>query len=166
MNRRSIIKGLGAIGASTALPAWAQGAPAFVKGTTLTISTWGVFQDQIKAIVQPEFEKATGARLAYDLGNQGARYNKILSQRNTPPADVFISADDIVVAGLRAGVLQPMPRKAVSRVADTCNVPNGGCFDSSASAASRARAFEPMNCRAPLTTICGVYAEGRCSAAA
>ena len=118
MNRRSIIKGIGALGASTAVPAWAQGAPAIAKGSTLTVSTWGVFQDQIKTLVQPEFEKMTGARLAYDLGNQGARYNKILSQRHNPPADVFISADDIVVAGVRAGVLQPMPRRAVPRTAE------------------------------------------------
>lgn len=117
-SRRSMLKGAAALAASAAMPAWSQGAPAIAKGSTLTVSTWGVIQDQIKEHVQPEFERATGAKLAYDIGAQGARYNRILAQRNSPPADVFISADDMVIAGVRAGVLQPMPRSAVARTAE------------------------------------------------
>jgi len=85
----------------------------------LTVSTWGgVTQDGIKAYVAPEFEKRTGAALAFDIGGQGARYNKLLAQRNNPPADVFFSTDEAVIAGRRAGILTSANRKNLS------NLPN------------------------------------------
>ena len=114
--RRRVLKGVAAVGAAIALPAWAQRPPAVAKGTVFTVSTWGaVTQDMIKNHVQKEFESATGATLAYDIGGQGARYNKIVAQRNNPPADVFFSTDDQVIAGIRAGVLQPVALSAVPR---------------------------------------------------
>ena len=107
--------GLGALGTAVA-PAWAQtgGAPALAKGSTLTVSTWGgVTQDLIKNYAEKEFEKLTGAKLAYDIGGVGARYGKLLAQRNSPPADVFISGDEQVIAGERAGLLQPIDAKKI-----------------------------------------------------
>ena len=97
----------------------ALAAPSVAKGTVLTVSTWGgITQDGIKAHVQPEFERQTGATLAYDIGGQGARYNKLLSQRVNPPADVFFSTDEAVVAGRKAGVLISANRKNLSNLDD------------------------------------------------
>jgi putative spermidine/putrescine transport system substrate-binding protein len=80
----------------------------------LTASVWGgVTQDGIKAHVQPEFEKLTGATIAYDIGGQGARYNKLMAQRANPVTDVFFSSEEAVVSGLRAGILMPASRKSL-----------------------------------------------------
>ena len=115
MSRRKFLIDTSALGLSAlTAPAWAQGAPAIAKGQTLTVSTWGgVTQDLIKNYAEKEFEKLTGAKIAYDIGGVGARYGKILAQRANPPADVFISADEHVIAGDRAGLNQPMDPKHI-----------------------------------------------------
>lgn len=122
--RRRFIRNVGALGLGAATgavqaPAWSQGAPAIARGTTLTVSTWGgVMQDGIRNHLGPEFEKQTGAKLVYDIGGQGVRYNKLLAQRANPPADVFLSNDEAVVAGFRADILQPARRRNVPLVND------------------------------------------------
>src|SRR5581483_5648385 len=73
-------------------------------------------QDAIKAHVQPEFEKRTGATIAYDIGSQGARYNKLLAQKNSPSTDVFFAGDEAIVAGHRAGVLTPAAAKSLTNL--------------------------------------------------
>jgi putative spermidine/putrescine transport system substrate-binding protein len=123
--RRKFLAGAGALGLSAAssgfAPAWAQTgrAPAFVKGATLTVSTWGgVSQDLIKEHAEKEFEKLTGAKIAFDIGPQGPRYSKLLAQRASPPADLFVSNDMQVIAGQRAGVLRPISPKNIANFAD------------------------------------------------
>ncbi|MBO1074592.1 ABC transporter substrate-binding protein [Roseomonas marmotae] len=113
-SRRSALQAFSAIGAAGLLAR-----PALAQTRTLTVSTWGgVTEEGLKAYVQPEFERLTGAKLAYDIGGQGARYNKLLAQRANPPADVFFSTDEGVVAGQKAGVLVPASRKGVPNIAD------------------------------------------------
>ena len=123
--RRRFLQGLSALGLGTAAvgvvrPGWTQGTPpALVKGTTFTVSTWGgVTQDAVKNFVQPEFERLTGVKFAFDIGAQGARYNKLLAQRANPPADVFFSTDEAVINGHRAGVLQAGSQKNIPHAAD------------------------------------------------
>ncbi len=124
ISRRSFAGGVVAtalvgVGAARAPAARAQAAPAIGRGSTLTVSTWGgVTQDAIKAYVQPEFERRTGAQLAFDIGGQGVRFNKLLAQRANPPADVFFGSDDSAVAGHRAGVLVPASRKNLPNLAE------------------------------------------------
>jgi putative spermidine/putrescine transport system substrate-binding protein len=125
LDRRAAMQGLGAFAAAAgalgrAAPVIA--APAVARGTVLTLSTWGgITQDSIKAYVEPEFERATGAKLAYDIGGLGARYNKLLAQRANPPADVFFSTDEAIVAGRRAGVLTEASRKNIPNYADVAD---------------------------------------------
>ena len=71
----------------------------------MTVSVWGgITEDGVKKYVQVRrFERATGAKLAYDIGGMGARYNKLLAQRANPPADVFFSTDEALVSGRRPG---------------------------------------------------------------
>src|SRR5258708_11250632 len=99
INRRDLLRAAGALGAAAALPA-----PAFAQPRTLTVSVWGgLTQDAVKAHVQPEFEKRTGATLAYDIGGQGARYSKLLAQRHSPTSDVFFASHEAIVSCFRAG---------------------------------------------------------------
>jgi len=115
LSRRNLLRGAGALGLAGALPA----APALAQPRALTVSVWGgITQDAIKAHVLPEFEKRTGATLAFDIGAQGARYNKLLAQKNSPSADVFFAGDEAIVAGHRAGVLTPAHRKSLSNLAE------------------------------------------------
>ncbi|MGQ0662414.1 MAG: ABC transporter substrate-binding protein [Pseudomonadota bacterium] len=123
--RRQVLQGAAGVGLASLAGggvgrrAWAQAAPAIMRGATLTVSTWGgVTQEGIKSYLQPEFEKQTGAMLAFDIGGQGARYNKLLAQRASPPADVFFSTDEAVVAGHRAGILTTVTRKNIANLAD------------------------------------------------
>ncbi len=127
LDRRATVKGLGvlAAGAGTGMlgsVARSLAAPAVARGTVLTLSTWGgITQDSIKAHVEPEFERSTGAKLAYDIGGLGARYNKLLAQRANPPADVFFSTDETIVAGRRAGILTDASRKNIPNYADVAD---------------------------------------------
>ncbi len=122
VTRRSTFGLLGSAGAAVLgapRPARAQPAPAIGTGATLTVSTWGgITSDGIRDEVGPEFEKLTGAKLAFDIGGQGARYNKLLAQKGNQSADVFFGTDEAVVGGLRAGVLQPAEQAAVPNFTD------------------------------------------------
>jgi putative spermidine/putrescine transport system substrate-binding protein len=112
LSRRTFV---GGIAAASAL----RGSRARADAPSLIVSTWGgVTQDGIKAHVQPRFEAKTGATLSYDIGNQGARYNKLLAQRDNPPADVFFSTEEALIAGHRAGVLTPARRANLPNLAD------------------------------------------------
>ena len=94
--------------AMTALGLGAAGfaAPAIIAGThTLTISTWGGdTEDAIKNFVKPKFEKEHNAELVFDIGSQGARYNKIRAQKSLAVADVFFSTDEPVFNGMRTNL--------------------------------------------------------------
>src|ERR1700734_3994224 len=97
LSRRSSMKlaaSAGVLGAGRSVLAQ----PAIGTGTTLTVSTWGgVTSDGIRDYVGPEFEKQTGAKLAFDIGGQGARYNKLLAQKGHQSVDVFFGTDETVV---------------------------------------------------------------------
>jgi putative spermidine/putrescine transport system substrate-binding protein len=118
--RRQFLRGAAAAGLGAAgAPVWFGQAPAFAQGTTVTISTWGgLTEDSIKDHMQKEYEKQTGAKLAYDIGGQGARYNKLLAQRSSPTSDVFFSTDEAVISGMRANALQPAKKKNLPLIAD------------------------------------------------
>jgi putative spermidine/putrescine transport system substrate-binding protein len=120
LSRRGALK-LGGWAVAMAAPGTrsAVAAPNFAKGSVLTVSTWGgVTQDAIKAYIEPEFTKLTGATLAYDIGGMGARYNKLLAQRANPVVDVFYGTDEATVSGLKAGIMTPVSRKNVPLIAD------------------------------------------------
>jgi len=93
-------------------------APAIGKGQTLTVSLWGgITEDSVRRLVQPEFERQTGAKMAYDIGSQGARVNKVLAQRSTPPCDVIFTTDEAVITGYSEGVFTPVRKKNVPNLA-------------------------------------------------
>jgi putative spermidine/putrescine transport system substrate-binding protein len=120
LSRRKTLKLLGAAGAGATFSVRnVMAAPSIAKGTVLTVSTWGgVTQDAIAKNVGPEFTKATGATLAFDIGAQGPRYSKLLAQRASPTADVFFGSDESLIAGLNAGILSSARRKSLSNLGD------------------------------------------------
>src|ERR1700733_13417579 len=120
VSRRRLLQWSGALGITAAISPLMErmvrprAAFASGRGAQLRVSTWGgVTQDSIKTYVQPQFEKETGATIVYDIGGQGAPFNKLLAQRVNPPADVFFSTDETVVAGYRAGILIPSRRSNI-----------------------------------------------------
>lgn len=121
LSRRKALRFLGAAAAGGAGLSIRRGiaAPPIAKGTVLTVSTWGgVTQDAIAARVGPEFTRATGATLAFDIGAQGPRYSKLLAQRASPASDVFFGSDEALIGGLKAGILTPARRKSLSNLGD------------------------------------------------
>jgi len=119
LTRRSALALIGAAIAAETGTLRAQPVPSIGKGATLTVSTWGgITSDGIRDFVGPEFEKLTGAKLAFDIGGQGARYNKLLAQKGNQSADVFFGTDEALVGGLHAGLLQPAARAALPNFAD------------------------------------------------
>ncbi len=116
LRRRHLLAGAGALALGGRA---AMAAPLVGQGATLTISLWGgITEDSIRRLVQPDFEKLTGAKLAYDIGGQGMRINKLLAQRGHPPADVIFTTDEGVITGHKAGVLIPARRKNLPNLAD------------------------------------------------
>jgi putative spermidine/putrescine transport system substrate-binding protein len=122
LSRRGFVRGAAASWLGAASGALASGrarAQQTDGAAVLTVSTWGgITQDGIKTHVQPLFERQTGAHLAFDIGAQGVRYNKLLAQRANPPADVFFSTEEALIAGHRAGLLTPASRRNLPNLAD------------------------------------------------
>src|SRR5882672_3780462 len=118
ISRRNLLKTAGAAGlAIQARPV--LGAPAINAGSTLTASVWGgITEDSIKKYVEPEFTKLTGAKIAYDIGGVGARYNKLLAQKANPVTDVFFTTEEACISGYKAGILTPATRKNMSNLAE------------------------------------------------
>jgi putative spermidine/putrescine transport system substrate-binding protein len=118
ISRRNLLKAAGAAGlVAQARPV--LGASAINAGSTLTVSVWGgITEDSVKKYVEPEFIKLTGAKIAYDIGGVGARYNKLLAQKANPVMDVFFSNDEAIISGYKADVLTPASRKSLPNLAE------------------------------------------------
>jgi putative spermidine/putrescine transport system substrate-binding protein len=111
--------GAAGLGASAlTLPSLLRPAMAQQNGS-LTVSTWGgVTEEGVRKVVQPRFEARTGATLVYDIGGQGARYNKLLAQRANPPADVFFSTGEAVVSAYQQDLLLPARKSNIPNFAN------------------------------------------------
>ena len=117
--RRSFLKAGTAGVVGTAIGAVA--APAIVLGQTrtLTISTWGGdTENSIKTLVMPEFEKEHDCKFVFDIGSQGARYNKIRAQEGLATVDIFFSTDELVFNGNRTGVFAEVNPANIPNMAD------------------------------------------------
>ncbi len=154
-----LVGGAGAFALGASRSVQAQPAPAIGKGATLVVSTWGgITSDGIRDYVGPEFGKLTGAKLAFDIGGQGARYNKLLAQKGNQSADVFFGTDESVVGGLRAGVLQPADQAAVPNFGDvqdwaiTVKRPAGQIAGVPYTMISYALAYNPETVKTPPTS--------------
>jgi putative spermidine/putrescine transport system substrate-binding protein len=106
LNRRSVLRGAAALGASTIIPA-----PAFAQGKTLVAATFpGTWNDAHRNILVPAFRKATGASatLSIILGtDQVARLQAAKGSR--PPFDVAIFDSPQVLDAAREGLIVEYP---------------------------------------------------------
>lgn len=125
-SRRTMIKGFAAsaalMAAGGAASRRAVAAPNVAKGTVFTVSTWGgTSQAAVKNRIGEEFERATGATIAYDVGILGTRYSKLIAQRANPTADIFFCSDEALASGLAAGVLDPVRKKSLSNLPEVAD---------------------------------------------
>lgn len=161
-NRRDVLKGMGVAGLGvSALAHTSLSRPAIAQqGGSLTVSTWGgVTEEGVRKVVQPRFEARTGATLVYDIGGQGARYNKLLAQRANPPADVFFSTGEAVVSAYQQDILVPARRSNIPNFTnireEMMNVKLGAADDSTIPGApytiiAYALGYNPKEASAPL----------------
>src|SRR5262245_58981807 len=106
INRRSLLRGAGALGATTIVPA-----PSFAQSKTLVAATFpGTWNDAHRNILVPAFRKATGAsaNLSIILGtDQVARLQAAKGSR--PPFDVAIFDSPQVLDAAREGLIVEYP---------------------------------------------------------
>ena len=72
---------------------------------TLIISVWGGSTEEwFRKSPAQKFKKLyPNVKVIYDLGGMSARYNKLLSQKNNPEIDLFISTGEVVFAASSKG---------------------------------------------------------------
>ncbi|MDH3235673.1 MAG: extracellular solute-binding protein, partial [Alphaproteobacteria bacterium] len=71
-----------------------------------------------KSFVMPKFQKEHDAKLVFDIGSMGARYNKIRAQKGLSTVDVFFSTDEPVYNGMRTGLFAEINPKNIPNMAD------------------------------------------------
>ncbi|MBU2695670.1 MULTISPECIES: extracellular solute-binding protein [Pimelobacter] len=88
-------------------------------GRTLSVSVWGGETERaFKETVEPVFRKLTGAKVQYDTGSGGERFNKLLAQIGSPTVDVFINSGENVYQANRQGLLTDIDTRRVPNAAD------------------------------------------------
>jgi putative spermidine/putrescine transport system substrate-binding protein len=106
-----------ALAACSALPVGNQ-APASKQPRNLTVSIWGgVTEESVRKWLLPRFLKETNTTVTLDTGLQGARFNKLLSQRAASQIDVFFSTEELVYNGLKQDLFDKVDPKNVSNMA-------------------------------------------------
>ncbi|WGX98163.1 extracellular solute-binding protein [Nocardioides sp. L-11A] len=88
-------------------------------GRTLSVSVWGGETERaFKETVEPVFRKLTGAKVQYDTGSGGERFNKLLAQASAPTVDVFVNSGENVFQANRQGLLADIDTRRVPNAAD------------------------------------------------
>jgi putative spermidine/putrescine transport system substrate-binding protein len=88
-------------------------------GRTLSVSVWGGETERaFKETVEPVFRKLTGAKVQYDTGSGGERFNKLLAQASSPTVDVFVNSGENVFQANRQGLLVDIDTRRVPNAAD------------------------------------------------
>lgn len=85
--------------------------------TTLTVSVYGIAQDEYTAALYKPFEEKCGCKLVVETGNSSERAAKLEANSANPVVDVIALSDtDALVAG-RKGLLQPLDPAAIPNMA-------------------------------------------------
>lgn len=88
-------------------------------GKTLSVSVWGGETERaFKEAVAPVFTELTGAKVQFDTGSGGERFNKLLAQKDSPTVDVFINSGENVFQANRQGLLVDIDERRVPNAAD------------------------------------------------
>jgi putative spermidine/putrescine transport system substrate-binding protein len=117
VSRRAFVQSVARMSAGLALAAssqiaWApapQAAPVTRQSRSLTVSIWGgVTEESVRKWLLPRFQREHNATVTLDVGLQGARFNRLLSQAASPVVDVFFSTEELVYNGLKQSLFEPI----------------------------------------------------------
>lgn len=110
--------GLAACSPAPAAPTAGQKAPAQRQPGSLTVSIWGgITEESVRKWLLPRFQKEYNATVTLDTGLQGARFNKLISQKAAPTIDVFFSTEELVYNGLKQDLFERIEPKNIPNLA-------------------------------------------------
>ncbi len=110
---------LAACGGSDAAPKSSPTGIPDGSGRTLSVSVWGGETERaFKEVVAPVFAELTGAKVQFDTGSGGERFNKLLAQKDSPTVDVFVNSGENVFQANRQGLLVDIDEGRVPNAAD------------------------------------------------
>ncbi|MCC6174364.1 MAG: extracellular solute-binding protein [Chloroflexi bacterium] len=105
-------------GCSQLTPSGSRAAPGSKEPRSLTVSIWGgVTEESVRKWVLPRFQKEFNATVTLDVGLQGARFNKLLSQRGAQTVDIFCSTEELVYNGLKQDLFEKIDPKKIPNMA-------------------------------------------------
>lgn len=100
---------------ATAAAALIGSAPAALAETpTLTISVYGIAQDQYKKDLYDPFEKTCGCKLVVETGNSSERLAKLQANKASPVIDVAAIADFNALEAAKKDLLEPIDASKLS----------------------------------------------------
>jgi len=73
----------------------------------LVISVWGgTTEEFIREYAEPKFsELYPKVTVLYDVGGMSARFNKLLAQKDSPEADIFVSTSEALVSAIKESLV-------------------------------------------------------------
>lgn len=90
---------------------------ALAQTPVLTVSVYGIAQDDYAAILYKPFEAQCGCKLVVETGNSSERAAKLEANAAKPVIDVIALSDTDALAAARKGLLQPLDPTLVPNVA-------------------------------------------------
>ncbi|MFD1911030.1 ABC transporter substrate-binding protein [Halodurantibacterium flavum] len=90
--------------------------PALAQVPTLTISVYGIAQDEYKAALYDPFEAICGCRLVVETGNSSERLAKLEANRAAPVIDVAALSDADAAEAAQKGLIQPIDPAAITNL--------------------------------------------------
>lgn len=90
---------------------------ALAQTPTLTISVYGIAQDEYAAALYKPFEAQCGCKLVVETGNSSERAAKLEANAAKPVIDVIALSDTDALQAARKGLLQPLDPGAIPNIA-------------------------------------------------
>lgn len=90
---------------------------ALAQTPTLTISVYGIAQDEYAAALYAPFEAKCGCKLVVETGNSSERAAKLEANAASPVVDVIALSDTDALEAGRKGLLQPLDPAAIPNMA-------------------------------------------------
>jgi putative spermidine/putrescine transport system substrate-binding protein len=104
------------VGVLFGVPAQAQ--PAGFERQVVMASYGGTYEQFMRNLVIPNFEKATGIKVTLVIGTALSNYSKVLSTKNKPEIDVYWSNELTHAAGKQMGLYEKIDTSIVTNLPD------------------------------------------------
>lgn len=89
-------------------------AGAWADPPTLTVSVYGISQDQYRKDLYAPFEAQCGCKLVVDAGNSAERLARLEARKDDPVVDVAAIADFTALEAARKGLIEPIDTSRLS----------------------------------------------------